>query len=592
MKQHVPSPAPTVASPRRHLVPAALTGAALLAGLAVAPTAHAAPAPEPHVAAPATPVSTHVNAFERREARELDAAAKVTAQAAQARARAAAQKARAAARAKAAAEAGARAAAEASAKAQAQAAAKAARTARERIEAARRQSVLAQALTPNPARRHLTTRSTQAALARQNRLNSLVPDGGAARLTASPVAFDPAMLAGDDVASRQLAALQEAFGLVGRYPYVWGGETPGEGGFDCSGLVQYVLSHQGISVPRVAADQYRFATQISQEQAVPGDFVFWHDANGYTYHTGIYAGNGMVVEAANRRVGIVYRKLWGKNVTFGTLRDKSVQLGAVSYTPTTTVTNALYTPGNSVWDKVAFCESTNDWQINTGNGFYGGLQFTQSTWVEFGGRRYAARADLATREQQIDIAKKVLQVQGPGAWPVCSVRAGLTRANGMVTITPVSGTQVVETAKTARPVATKPPKGWTRPVKARPVKPAPAPAPAPAPVPAPAPSRTTTPSPTPSATTQPPTTTAPAPTTSPTATPTPAPTTSTAAPTTPAPSAPSTTAPAASPTAAAAATPSRTPAARTATARTTAAATGTTRTTRSAVAPTTSPTAG
>ncbi|MCT9090298.1 transglycosylase family protein [Streptomyces sp. ASQP_92] len=80
-----------------------------------------------------------------------------------------------------------------------------------------------------------------------------------------------------------------------------------------------------------------------------------------------------------------------------------------------------------VWNKVAACESTNNWHINTGNGFYGGLQFTQSTWAAYGGHRYAARADLATRDQQIAVAEKVLKGQGPGAWPVCSGQAGLTR---------------------------------------------------------------------------------------------------------------------------------------------------------------------
>ena len=82
------------------------------------------------------------------------------------------------------------------------------------------------------------------------------------------------------------------------------------------------------------------------------------------------------------------------------------------------------------WDRLAECESNGTWDINTGNGFYGGLQFTQQTWAGFGGTQYAARADLATREQQIAIAQKTLAVQGPGAWPVCSVRGGLTRANG------------------------------------------------------------------------------------------------------------------------------------------------------------------
>lgn len=81
----------------------------------------------------------------------------------------------------------------------------------------------------------------------------------------------------------------------------------------------------------------------------------------------------------------------------------------------------------STWEKVAACESSGDWHINTGNGYYGGLQFTQSTWEAFGGTRYAPRADLATKDQQIAVAEKVLDGQGPGAWPVCSVRGGLTR---------------------------------------------------------------------------------------------------------------------------------------------------------------------
>lgn len=80
----------------------------------------------------------------------------------------------------------------------------------------------------------------------------------------------------------------------------------------------------------------------------------------------------------------------------------------------------------ATWDAVAQCESGGDWNINTGNGYYGGLQFAQGTWTGFGGSQYAARADLASREQQIAIAEKVLAVQGPGAWPVCSVQAGLT----------------------------------------------------------------------------------------------------------------------------------------------------------------------
>lgn len=99
------------------------------------------------------------------------------------------------------------------------------------------------------------------------------------------------------------------------------------------------------------------------------------------------------------------------------------------------------TPWN-VWDRVATCESSNNWSINSGNGFYGGLQFTKSTWVGFGGGKYASSAQYATRDQQIYVAQATLRVQGPGAWPVCSKRAGLTRANGLaVQVDPGGGRQ-------------------------------------------------------------------------------------------------------------------------------------------------------
>ncbi|WP_431963316.1 transglycosylase family protein [Actinacidiphila sp. bgisy160] len=108
----------------------------------------------------------------------------------------------------------------------------------------------------------------------------------------------------------------------------------------------------------------------------------------------------------------------------------------------------------SVWDKVAACESTNNWSINTGNGFYGGLQFTQSTWAGFGGTKYAPRADLATKAEQIAVAEKVLATQGPQAWPVCGPKAGLTKAMANPSATPASAS--VAAAKSAAKPAAKP----------------------------------------------------------------------------------------------------------------------------------------
>ena len=74
---------------------------------------------------------------------------------------------------------------------------------------------------------------------------------------------------------------------------------------------------------------------------------------------------------------------------------------------------------DSEWDTVAACESSGNWAINTGNGYQGGLQFAPSTWLGYGGGEFASAAHLASRDEQIAIAEKVLAGQGKGAWPVC-----------------------------------------------------------------------------------------------------------------------------------------------------------------------------
>ncbi|MGW7572621.1 transglycosylase family protein [Streptomyces sp. NPDC054765] len=79
----------------------------------------------------------------------------------------------------------------------------------------------------------------------------------------------------------------------------------------------------------------------------------------------------------------------------------------------------------STWDKVAQCESGGNWSINTGNGYYGGLQFSNSSWAAAGGTQYAPRADLASKSQQISAAEKLLALQGPGAWS-CAGAGNLT----------------------------------------------------------------------------------------------------------------------------------------------------------------------
>ncbi len=77
------------------------------------------------------------------------------------------------------------------------------------------------------------------------------------------------------------------------------------------------------------------------------------------------------------------------------------------------------------WDQVASCESGGNWAINTGNGYQGGLQFAPSTWTGHGGGEFAPAAHLATKEEQIAVAERVLEGQGWGAWPACSRKLGL-----------------------------------------------------------------------------------------------------------------------------------------------------------------------
>jgi LysM repeat protein len=102
--------------------------------------------------------------------------------------------------------------------------------------------------------------------------------------------------------------------------------------------------------------------------------------------------------------------------------------GAVLAAPLVMASTAQAASG-STWDRLASCESGGNWGINTGNGYYGGLQFSPSTWRAFGGGQYASSAHRATRAEQIAVAERVLLSQGWGAWPACSRKLGLSRAD-------------------------------------------------------------------------------------------------------------------------------------------------------------------
>ncbi len=116
--------------------------------------------------------------------------------------------------------------------------------------------------------------------------------------------------------------------------------------------------------------------------------------------------------------GVETGRLPVANVIITPARDAVLRVGAKPGTEVPPVSNGAQ------WDALAHCESTGNWAINSGNGFYGGVQFDQNTWERNGGLRYAARADLATREEQIAIAEVTRARQGWGAWPVCSGRVG------------------------------------------------------------------------------------------------------------------------------------------------------------------------
>lgn len=116
--------------------------------------------------------------------------------------------------------------------------------------------------------------------------------------------------------------------------------------------------------------------------------------------------------------GVETGRLPVANVVISAARQAVLRVGTKPGTEVPAVSNG------HTWDALAGCESGGNWAINTGNGYFGGVQFDQNTWERQGGLRYAQRADLATREEQIAIAEVTRARQGWGAWPTCSARLG------------------------------------------------------------------------------------------------------------------------------------------------------------------------
>ncbi|MEV5874485.1 transglycosylase family protein [Streptomyces sp. NPDC052101] len=141
--------------------------------------------------------------------------------------------------------------------------------------------------------------------------------------------------------------------------------------------------------------------------------------------------------------------------------SKAVRVVALAGVTGAAVAAPLMAAGNasaataSEWDAVAQCESGGNWSINTGNGFYGGLQFSASTWAAYGGTAYASTANQATKAQQISVAEKVLAAQGKGAWPVCGTGLSSAAYNGSAPSTSSSNSSSGSSSKSGSTATTR-----------------------------------------------------------------------------------------------------------------------------------------
>ncbi|WP_028803897.1 transglycosylase family protein [Streptomyces sp. 142MFCol3.1] len=138
--------------------------------------------------------------------------------------------------------------------------------------------------------------------------------------------------------------------------------------------------------------------------------------------------------------------------------SKAARVAALAGVTGVAIAAPLMAAGNasaataSEWDAVAQCESGGNWAINTGNGYYGGLQFSASTWAAYGGTAYAGTADKASKAQQIAVGEKVLAAQGKGAWPTCGTGLSSATYNGG-TADSASSTPSTTTRTTEQPAS-------------------------------------------------------------------------------------------------------------------------------------------
>ena len=178
------------------------------------------------------------------------------------------------------------------------------------------------------------------------------------------------------------------------------------------------LLHDG---DRIVFTDYEVKVQRDAHETIPAPEVKREDSS-------LYEGETKVVDEGTDGARAVTYRITYRNgeqvkktvVTSRTLTKATPRVVKVG-TKARPVPKANYATGSSVWDRIAECESGGNWAANTGNGYYGGLQFNLSTWHAYGG---SGRPDQASRSEQIRIAEKVRDAEGGyGAWPVCGARA-------------------------------------------------------------------------------------------------------------------------------------------------------------------------
>jgi uncharacterized protein YabE (DUF348 family) len=181
-----------------------------------------------------------------------------------------------------------------------------------------------------------------------------------------------------------------------------------------------ITPHMTIVVTRV------FIKRVVEHQAIDYTVITHKDSSMYNDQSDVVTagveGSRKVVYSATYVNGTFAHRTLVNSVVVRQPVDEVKNVGTKSRPAPKPAASSAAVPSSSSglnWDAVAACESGGNWSIDTGNGFYGGLQFTNSTWQAYGGGAYASQANYASREQQIAIAEKVYQGQGAGAWPVC-----------------------------------------------------------------------------------------------------------------------------------------------------------------------------